>query len=211
MAPYVETRWTVWARSLGMLLVGIAGLVVSGTGLSVQRTFAEYQMRTSAADLALKQSAFQHQRQVEEARLAASVIALLRCNDDLQSASALRLLSTGAPRFGEQFGALLLSKCTSLSAPSKLEVATLQHESGTQRTKNEFFQRLQNAHEYRGHGHDGPAARLFDQASRVIPPDLRERIDGAAVRRAQEAFRAGHFAEAADIFAQAFQALSGDS
>src|SRR6202040_1397451 len=41
--PYPETRLTVWAKSLGVVLVGIAGVILSFVGLQIQRSVADVQ------------------------------------------------------------------------------------------------------------------------------------------------------------------------
>jgi ABC-type thiamine transport system substrate-binding protein len=110
-SPYPETRWTVWAKSLGALLVGVASVLVSWTAVAVQRSVANNQKANSLEDLALKHKTFDQQKELDEARLAASLIPFLKCNDDLQRASALQLLSKSAPTHAVILGGLLLQKC----------------------------------------------------------------------------------------------------
>src|SRR5258708_7716079 len=89
--PYPETRWTILARSLGALLVGIAGVIVSMAAVGVQRSIADKQKLSTVQDLAVKHKTLEQQREADGVRFAASLIPFLKCNDDLQRASALQL------------------------------------------------------------------------------------------------------------------------
>jgi tetratricopeptide (TPR) repeat protein len=210
---YPETRFTVWAKSLGVVLVGIAGVILSFIGLhiqrsvaDVQRSVAENQRRNSVDDLALKHQTFDHLTKTDDARLAASLITLLKCNDDLQRAAALELLSRAAPEHGDRFSALVLKHCSGLSSTVKVEVSRLQEQSKIQQQVNEFSVRLGNARDYKNHGHDGPAARLFNEASRLIPASD-SRVNKEKLERAKKAFDEGRFDEAADLYVQAFRGI----
>jgi len=205
--PYPETRWTVWARSLGVLLVGVASVVVSWTAVGVQRSVADNQKTNSFEDLALKHKNFDQQRETDEARLAASLIPFLRCNDDLQRASALQLLSKAAPGYGVLFGELLLQKCPGMSSPQRTEVSDLKKQSGIQKDIQDFAVLLWNARDYNNKGHDGPAARAFNQASEHIPSVYTSKVNRGELEKARRAFDDGRFSEAADRFKAAFSAI----
>jgi hypothetical protein len=204
LASYPENKWTIWAKSLGAFLVGIAGVIVSSLAFIVQRSIADNQRANSLEDLALKQKTYMHQRESDEARLAASLIPFLRCNDDVQRAAALRLLSESAPAQGEHFSEILLQKCTRLSPPLRTEVIRIQEQSRIQQEMDDFSLHLSNARAYKNKGHDGPAARLFAEAGKGIPPRYRSSIEQEELAKARTAFEEGRFSEAADRFVIAF-------
>lgn len=205
--PYAETRSTLWAKSLGALLVGLASVIISWTAVSVQRSVAENQKANSLEDLAIKHKTFEHQREMDEAHLAASLIPFLKCNDDLQRASALELLSKDAPSRGVLLSDLLLQKCVALPAPQRNEVVRIQEQSRIQQGTNEFFMRLGNAREYKSKGHDGPAARLFEAATERLPQRYASQVNKEELEKGKLAFDAGRFTEAADRFFIAFRAI----
>jgi len=205
--PYPETRFTVWAKSLGVILVGIASVIVSWTAVNIQRSVAENQKANSLEDLALKHKTFEHERETDEARLAASLIPLLKCNDDLQRASAFQLLSKQAPSYGVMLGDVILQKCSGLSAPMRTELSRIQEQSRIQQEAQDFSIRLSNAREYKNKGYDGPAARLFEEARGLLPERYASKVNKEELEKAKQAFDDGRFTEAADRFVIAFRAI----
>jgi hypothetical protein len=197
-----------------MVLVGIAGIILSVIGLhiqrsiaDVQRSVAENQRKNSIDDLDIKHQTFDHLTKTDDARLAASLINSLKCDDDLQRAAALEVLSTAAPEHGERFGALILKHCSGLSSAVKVEVSGIQEQSRIQAQINEFSVRLGNARDYKNHGHNGPAARLFNEASGFIPPSRESEVNQQKLALAKRAFDEGRFDEAADFYSQAFREI----
>lgn len=195
-----------------MVLIGIAGVVLSVIGLQIQRSIAEVQRsvaenqrRNSIDDLDIKHKTFDHLTKTDDARLAASLINSLKCDDDLQRGAALEVLSTAAPEHGERFGALILKHCSGLSSVVKIEVSGLQEKSRIQALVNVFSVRLGNARDYKNHGHNGPAARLFNEASGIIPPSIESKVNAEKLALAKRAFDEGRFDEAADFYSQAFR------
>ena len=214
---YLETRWTVWAKSLGVVLVGVTGLVLTFIGIriqrsvaDVQRSVAENQRRNSIDDLALRQRTSDHQMKTDDARLAASLIPFMKCTDDLQRAAALDLIARSAPTHGDRFGELILTNCPALPKTVKVEVSRIQEQSRIQQQVNEFSRRLGNARDYKNLGHDGPAARLFEEASKLMPTSLAPRVRKDELEKAKRAFDDGRFAEAADLYEQAFRVVPPD-
>jgi hypothetical protein len=211
---YLETRWTVWAKSLGVVLIGIASLALGLIGLriqqsvaDVQRSVAENQKRNSIDDLALRQRTFDHQMKTDDARLAASLIPFMKCTDDLQRAAALDLIARSAPAHGQHFSELILKNCPALPKTVRVEVSRVQEQSRIQQQSNEFFLRLGNARDYKNFGHDGPAARLFEEASKLMPTSIAAKVRKDELEKAKRAFDDGRFAEAADLYQQAFRAV----
>jgi hypothetical protein len=197
---YPENWITVWAKSVGTLLVGIAGLWVSYTVANIQK-------ENSIKDIALKQSTFDLQRKTEELRIAVAAIGFLECNNDLKRASALDLLSTDAPAYFDRFTKLMLNKCASLSVTARTELERAQQQALSRQTAVEFGTRLDNAREYMDRGHDGPAARRFNEASQFIPPALTSKVNMRELEAARSAFASGGFKEAADRFSIAFSQI----
>lgn len=206
-SPYPETRITVWAKSLGALLVGVASVIVSWTAVNVQRSLADSQKANSLQDLAIKQKMYEHQRDLDAAHLAVTLIPFIKCNDDLQRASALELLSKDAPSHGVIFGDLLLRKCANLPTLQRNEVTRIKERSRVQQDADEFFLRLDNAREYKDKGHDGPAARLFEEARERLPQRYSSKVNREELDKAKRAFDEGRFTEAADRFVMAFRAI----
>jgi hypothetical protein len=202
--PYPETRATVWVKSLGMFLVGIATVLISYAAVRVQRSIAEIQRTNGERDIQLKQDNARFQEKTEAARLAASLVQFLKCPDDLQRTTALRLL---APDHAKLFAEVISDKCTNLTPQAKNDISRF-HEQSTIRERVIDFQRLlANAREFKNRGFDGPASRLFDEASGLIQPSDDTKINKTALARARKAFADGRFSEAADLFVIAFVAI----
>lgn len=211
--PYPETWLTVWSKSLGILAIGIASVVVSCSSLrvqqsvaEVQRSLAEAQKMSANEDLELRHRSFDYQRETDEARLAAAVMPALKCNDDLQRNAALELLVQSAPSHAASVGALVLQKCSALSRQNRLDVTRLQAASRNQKDTNDFVTRINNARDYHSRGFDpGRAAHLFEEASKRIPESLRSRINTEELSNARGALVRGEFSAAADHFELAFR------
>jgi hypothetical protein len=146
----------------------------------------------------------------DDARLAASLIPFMKCTDDLQRAAALDLIARSAPTHGDRFADLILKNCPAIPATVRMEVSRVREQSRIQQQMNEFSRRLGNAREYKNFGHDGPAARLFEEASELMPTSLASRVPKDVLEKAKRAFDDGRFAEAADLYEQAFRAVSPD-
>ena len=212
--PYAEPRWSVWARSVGGLLVGVTGVLLSCVSLTVsqsvrdvQRSMAATQTKNSADDIALKHQTYEHQRRVDAAQLAASLVGHLKCDDDVERAAALTLLSSSAPEHADKFSNVLLQKCARLPAGAIDEVSQLKQQAAARTQITEFSIRLANAREYKSKGHPGPAARLFQQASAMIPKIYELKVNKGDLERAKRAYDRGDFPEAADSYALAFAAI----
>jgi hypothetical protein len=103
--------------------------------------------------------------------------------------------------------ALVLKHCSGLSLTVKADLSRVQEQSRIQQQIDEFSVLLGNARDYKNHGHDGPAARLFNEASRLIPPSRASTVNKDKLGRAQKAFDEGRFDEAADLYVQAFRGI----
>lgn len=187
-----------------MFLIGMATVLISYTAVSVQRSIAEIQGINGERDIRLRQANASFQEKTEAARLAASVIQYLKCSDDLQRAAALRLL---APDHARLFAEVISEKCTNLTPQAKNDIVRFQEQSTIRERASDFQRLLANAREFKNRGFDGPAARLFDEASGLVQPPDDLKVNKAALSRARRAFEDGRFSEAADLFAIAFAAL----
>jgi len=187
-----------------MFLIGVATLLISYTAVRVQRSIAEIQRINGERDIQLKQDNARFQEKTEAARLAASLIQFLKCPDDLQRTAALRLLAADSAKL---FAEVISDKCTNLTPQAKNEIRRFHEQSVIRERASEFQRLLANAREFKKRGFDGPAARLFDEASGLIQPSDGLKVNNTALSRAKAAFADGRFSEAADLFVIAFAAL----
>jgi hypothetical protein len=201
---YPETRATVWAKSFGMLLIGVATTVISLTAVLVQRSIAETQRINAERDIQLKQDNAQFQERTEASRLAASLIPYLKCDDAVQQSAGLKLL---APKEGNLFGQAIAEKCTNLAPQAKSEISHFREESAVRERTAEFRRLLANAREFKAKTFDGPAARIFNDASALIPEKDDPNVDKESLAKAKTAFADGRFSEAADLFVKAFRSI----
>jgi hypothetical protein len=204
---YQENIWTLWIKSLGMFLIGVGTVFTSWTAVNVQKTIAKTQIETSRREIAFKQDSVRLQERAEAGRIAASIIPLIKCRDDLQQALGLRLLTDVAPDHARAFAEVISERCQHLSTEGRTQISEVQQRSVVRQSVIDFLRRLSNAREYRNLGHDGPAARLFSEASTSIPVSLVSKVNRNELAKAKAAFEEGSFKMASDLFALAFSGI----
>jgi hypothetical protein len=187
-----------------MLLIGVATAVISLTAVVVQRSVAETQRVSGERDIQLKQDNERFQEKTEAARLAASIIPYLKCADDVQQSVSLKLLSA---ENAQLFAQAISAKCVNLAPRAKSEIVRFRDESALRETAAQFRRLLGNAREFKVKDFDGPAARIFDEASALIPGSDDSQVDKEALAKARSAFTDGKFSEAADLFVKAFRGI----
>lgn len=188
-----------------MFLLGVASVTISMVALTFQHSIAKFQRENGQQDIALKQKNGEFQKEVEGDRLAAMMVPFLNCRDSLQRAVALQLVSG---QHSKLFTDAISQKCT-LTPQARSEITQIRAQSVLRQRTDAFFTKLANAREYKNQGFDGPAARLFDEASRLMPKSFTDKVNTDELNRASKALSQGDFKEAADRFTIAFAAFQG--
>ena len=209
IAPVESSHFrAVWVGSIGTLLIGLAGVVVSYVAVRVQSSTAEFQNANARAEIQLKQDDERIQNELEARRFAASIVPFMKCTDDQQRTIALGLLD---PRYTKLFAEAISNKCANLTTQARNEIAQIQEQSTVRERVADFLRLVANAREYKNQGFDGPAARLFDKAGSSIPDSYRPQVNNEELVEARRAFGDGNFREAADRFDLAFSAFPPDT
>jgi zona occludens toxin (predicted ATPase) len=202
--PYPETRTTLWARSFGTVVLGLAAAFVSYSAYRVQAAAAETQRANAERDIELKQEDARFKEEAESARVATSVLPYLKCTADLQQEISLSLLT-------ERYRTIFLDKitdtCKDLSPQTKEHIINARKESVSGAEAERFKRILKNAREYKAAGLDGPASRVFHDANTLVPPEFASKLNRDAISKAEEAYAVGEFSKSADLFLMGFAGI----
>src|SRR5258708_34519478 len=167
-------------------------------------------------ELSLKQQqqTTQQQRDSEDAKLAAGLIAVLGCRDELgRQTMALELLRSTAPQHAKMIALVLQEQCYA-NRPSfeirnrQLEEVRKQSDAADQREQLETT--VDNARQFEQLGYYADAARIYDDARNLIPKTYINSgiINMTEVEAARKALENSRFKEASDLFSRAFRKVA---
>ena len=146
----------------------------------------------------------QEQRRVSNAQIAISLLPNLMKGTESERRSGLLILASVDPDFANRISSVLAANENgSINKELAHEVNRVVSETKTEQT---FFQRLERARTFQQFQLYAQADREYISASDAVP--ARFTLDATLIRNGKTKYAEGAFAEAANIFEEAFRGIS---